>query len=222
VRVLLCDDHQVFAEALALRLGDEPDFQVVGTAVSAAEALELLERTSPDVVALDLLLGRDDGLALAEELGRRWPDLGIVIVTGVEDGARIVDAVQSGVRGWVAKVAPVDVLVSALRGVAAGETHIPADLLTGVLVSLSGRGGLTARESEGLRQLTQRELDVLACLVDGMARTEIGQLLHVSPNTVRTHVQSILHKLQVHSALAAVAIARHAGVPGAELSAARR
>ena len=70
---------------------------------------------------------------------------------------------------------------------------------------------------QGIRELTGRELEVLGCLVEGMSRTEIGLLLHVSPNTVRTHVQSILHKLKVHSALAAVAIARRAGVTGASI-----
>jgi DNA-binding NarL/FixJ family response regulator len=96
--------------------------------------------------------------------------------------------------------------------VSRGETHIPAALLTNVLVSLSGQPQASVTEAEGIRSLTQRELDVLSCLVEGMSRNEIGELLHVSPNTVRTHVQSILHKLKVHSALAAVAIARRAGV----------
>jgi DNA-binding NarL/FixJ family response regulator len=212
IRVVIIDDHQVFVDALAVRLADEPDFVIVGKASNAEQALEALSSTPCDVVTLDLLLGDDDGLALGREILRRWPQTGIVVVTGAEGGEQVLEAVQSGIRGWVSKVANIDSLTAALRGVSRGETHIPAALLTNVLVSLSGQPQASVTEAEGIRSLTQRELDVLSCLVEGMSRNEIGELLHVSPNTVRTHVQSILHKLKVHSALAAVAIARRAGV----------
>jgi DNA-binding NarL/FixJ family response regulator len=212
IRVVIIDDHQVFVDALAVRLADEPDFVIVGKAATSEQALEVLSSTTCDVVTLDLLLGEDDGLALGREILRRWPQTGIVVVTGAEGGEQVLEAVQSGIRGWVSKVANIDSLTAALRGVSRGETHIPAALLTNVLVSLSGQPQASVTEAEGIRSLTQRELDVLSCLVEGMSRNEIGELLHVSPNTVRTHVQSILHKLKVHSALAAVAIARRAGV----------
>jgi DNA-binding NarL/FixJ family response regulator len=174
----------------------------------------VLAATPCDVVTLDLALAGEDGLALGAEILRRWPSTGVVVVTGLDGGGQVLEAVQLGVRGWVSKVGTIDALTTALRGVARGETHIPAALLTQVLVSLSGQPQATVSEAEGIRSLTQRELDVLGCLVEGMSRNEIGELLHVSPNTVRTHVQSILHKLKVHSALAAVAIARRAGVTG--------
>jgi DNA-binding NarL/FixJ family response regulator len=214
IRVVIIDDHQVFVDALAVRLADEPDFEIVGKASNSEQALEVLSSTPCDVVTLDLLLGDDDGLALGRVFLRRWPQTGIVVVTGAEGGEQVLEAVQSGIRGWVSKVANIDSLTAALRGVSRGETHIPAALLTNVLVSLSGQPQASVTEAEGIRSLTQRELDVLSCLVEGMSRNEIGELLHVSPNTVRTHVQSILHKLKVHSALAAVAIARRAGVQG--------
>jgi DNA-binding NarL/FixJ family response regulator len=212
-RVVVIDDHQVFVDALAVRLSDEPDLQVVGQAITAADALALLAETSCDIVILDLVLGEDEGLSLGREILRRWPHLGLVVVTGTPGHDQVLEAVQIGIRGWVSKLDPVESLLFALRGVARGETHIPAALLTGVLVSLSGSSRPSVSEVEGMRQLTQRELDVLGCLADGMSRNEIGELLHVSPNTVRTHIQSILHKLKVHSALAAVAIARRSGTP---------
>ncbi|HEY7723672.1 MAG TPA: response regulator transcription factor [Pedococcus sp.] len=214
IRVVIVDDHQVFVDALAVRLSDDPDFDVVGRATTSEQALAVLAATPCDVVTLDLALAGEDGLALGAEILRRWPSTGVVVVTGLDGGGQVLEAVQLGVRGWVSKVGTIDALTTALRGVARGETHIPAALLTQVLVSLSGQPQATVSEAEGIRSLTQRELDVLGCLVEGMSRNEIGELLHVSPNTVRTHVQSILHKLKVHSALAAVAIARRAGVTG--------
>jgi DNA-binding NarL/FixJ family response regulator len=214
IRVVIVDDHQVFVDALAVRLSDDPDFDVVGRATTSEQALAVLAATPCDVVTHDLALAGEDGLALGAEILRRWPSTGVVVVTGLDGGGQVLEAVQLGVRGWVSKVGTIDALTTALRGVARGETHIPAALLTQVLVSLSGQPQATVSEAEGIRSLTQRELDVLGCLVEGMSRNEIGELLHVSPNTVRTHVQSILHKLKVHSALAAVAIARRAGVTG--------
>jgi DNA-binding NarL/FixJ family response regulator len=217
LRVLIVDDHEGFVDALAMCLGDYPDLEVVGTSTSADRGLAMLEQLDCDVVVLDLVLGGEDGLSMAREALRRRPRLGIVVATGAEAGEQVVEAVQLGVRGWVSKTVTADSLVAAIRGVARGETHLPADLLANVLVSLSRGQRAVLEHVQGISDLTSRELEVLGCLVEGMSRTEIGDLLHVSPNTVRTHVQSILHKLKVHSALAAVAIARRAGITGASL-----
>ena len=214
IRIAVIDDHRVFAEALASRLSDEPDLEVVGTASAAAEALELFSRNEIDVVALDLDLAGEDGLAVGRQLRDQWPDLGIVVVTAAADDSRVAEAVQMGVRGWVAKQSAIESLLTAVRGAARGETHLPADLLTRVLVSLSDRDGSSAPEADAVALLTARELDVLRALMKGMSRHELGAMLHVSPNTVRTHVQSILRKLNVHSALTAVALARRAGLVG--------
>jgi DNA-binding NarL/FixJ family response regulator len=212
IRVAIIDDHRVFAEALATRLSTEPDLEVVGTAGSSVEALELTSRSGIDVVALDLDLGGEDGLEVGRQLRDRLPDIGIVIVTGRVDDSRVAEAVQMGIRGWVGKQAPAESLLNALRGAARGETHLPAAMLTRALVSLSQSPSSSTPEIDALSNLTARELDVLRCLLEGRSRNEIGSMLHISPNTVRTHVQSILHKLNVHSALTAVAFARRAGV----------
>lgn len=214
IPIAVVDDHRVFAEALAIRLSVEPDLTVVGTAASSGEALNLLSHHEVDVVTLDLDLAGEDGLAVGRLLRDRWPDLGIVVLTGSADEDRVGEAVQMGVRGWVAKQGAIDALLVAVRGAARGETHLPTALLTRVLASLSKRGRSSTPEADAIALLTARELDVLRCLIDGLSRNEIGAILHISPNTVRTHIQSILPKLAVHSALMAVAFARRAGVVG--------
>ena len=214
IRIAVIDDHRVFAEALAGRLSVEPDLAVVGTARSSAEALDLFSHHEIDVVTLDLELGGEDGLAVGRLLRDRRPDLGIVVVTGAADDDRACEAIQIGVRGWAAKQGDIETLLMAVRGAARGETHLPAALLTRVLVSLSERGRWSTPEADAIGLLTARELDVLRYLMAGLSRNELGAMLHVSPNTVRTHVQSILRKLNVHSALRAVAFARRAGVVG--------
>jgi len=214
IRIAVIDDHRVFAEALAGRLSVEPDLAVVGTAGSSGEALDLFSHHEIDVVTLDLDLRGEDGLAVGRQLRDRWPDLGIVVVTATADDDRVCEAMQMGVRGWAAKQGAIEAVLMAVRGAARGETHLPPALLTRVLVFLSERGRSSTPEADAIALLTARELDVLRCLMEGLSRNELGALLHVSPNTVRTHVQSILHKLNVHSALTAVAFARRAGVVG--------
>lgn len=214
IRLAVIDDHRVFAEALGSRLSDEPDLEVVGTAATASEALDQFLVNKIDVVVLDLDLAGEDGLAVGRRLRDEWPDLGIVVVTATADDSRVAEAVQMGVRGWVAKQSAIEPLLTAVRGAARGETHLPAALLTRVLLSISEQSRSSTPEAEAISTLTARELDVLRCLIEGLSRNEIGALLHVSPNTVRTHIQSILHKLKVHSALTAVALARRAGVVG--------
>ena len=213
IRIAVIDDDRLFAEVLASRLSVEPDLEVVGTAGSSVEALELFSHDEIDIVTLDLGLSGEDGLAVGRELRDKWPNVGIVVVTAAADDDRVCEAVQLGVRGWVAKQGEIETLLMAVRGAARGETHLPAALLNRVLLSLSEKG--TSRpEAEAIALLTARELEVLHCLIEGLSRKEIGALLHVSPNTVRTHIQNILYKLSVHSALMAVAFARRAGVTG--------
>lgn len=126
--------------------------------------------------------------------------------------ARVAKAVQMGDRNWVAQQSAIESLPTAARGAARGETHQPAAELTQVPASLSERNRSPIPQAEAIALLTARELDVLRCLIEGLTRTQIGLLLHISPNTVRTHIQSILHKLDVHSALTAVAFARRAEI----------
>jgi DNA-binding NarL/FixJ family response regulator len=211
IRVSVIDDHRVFAEALAGRLSDEPDLEVVWTASAPAEAFELFSRNDIDVVVLDLDLAGEDGLAVGRQLRHERPDLAIVVVTAAADDSRAVEAVQMGVRGWVGKQGAIESLLTAVRGAARGEIHLPASILTRVLASLSERNRTDEPEAKVIAILTARELEVLQGLTEGLSRNQIGTLLDVSPNTVRTHIQSILHKLNVHTALAAAAFARRAG-----------
>lgn len=214
IRIAVIDDHRVFAEALANRLSAESDLEVIGTAASSVESLELFSHNKIDVVALDLDLAGEDGLAVGRRLRERWPDLGIVVVTAGANDDRVREAVQMGVRGWVAKQGAIEAVLVAVRGAARGETHLPAALLTRVLVSQAKRRSSSPPDVKAIAVLTPREVDVLRCLMEGLSRNEIGSILHVSPNTVRTHVKSILNKLNVHSALTAVAFARRAGLVG--------
>lgn len=212
VRILIVDDHRAFSEALAARLDLEEDLEVVGTAGSAADAMRLARGLGPDIVTVDVDLGEDDGIALSAQLAGLVPRPRVVMVSCVQDVARTVAAVRTGSVVWVAKDAPSEELVAALRGASRGEGYLPPALLPEVLRELVESRQRVEAGNELLGRLTARELEVMQCLVDGLDRAAIAAKLYLTTNTVRTHVQNALAKLGAHSSLEAVALARQCGL----------
>jgi DNA-binding NarL/FixJ family response regulator len=207
VRTLLVDDHPVFAQALAARLGKEPDLAMVPVAHGVDQALAELARSRPTVMVVDLMLGNESGLAILEYVQARHQDTKVIMLTGAHDVDAVVAAVRRGARAWLPKSADIADMIRVIRGVSRGEAWIPPALLHGVLARL------TAPEpADPLCELTPREREVLQCMVDGLTRPEIAQRLYLSTNTVRTHAQKVLSKLDSHSVLEAVSRARRAGM----------
>ncbi|WP_329497538.1 response regulator transcription factor [Kitasatospora herbaricolor] len=153
-----------------------------------------------------------DGITLIARARRNHPGLRAVVLAETDDPRRAARALHAGACGWVAKDSSLARLTAVVRGALRDETHLPPALLTGVIRELT-----TARrdrtESERLvDSLTPREKQILRCMVGGLGRQAVAERLYLSPHTVRTHMQNVLGKLGVHSTLAAVAVARRAGV----------
>jgi DNA-binding NarL/FixJ family response regulator len=250
IRVLVVDDHRIFAESLAAALAAEPDVDV-SAAGSGPAAQRCLDRAAADSRRYDVLLvdadlgaaprppvalaavprlpaapgarplePRDpvmDGLALVERVRAEHPGTRTVVLAERDDPVRAARALQAGASGWVAKDCSLSRLLAVVRGVLRDETHLPPALLTGVLRELT-QARRNRTESERLvESLTPREQEVLRCMVAGLGRKAVAERLFLSPHTVRTHMQNVLGKLGVHSTLAAVALARRAGVGPVEL-----
>jgi DNA-binding NarL/FixJ family response regulator len=211
LRVVVVDDHVMFAEALGQRLAVESDIQVLAVENDARSAMASVATLRPDLVTLDVRLGDDDGIALCARMLDRIPGLPVVAVTGVADPGRAVDGVRAGIRSWVLKDMAMPGLLAVIRGAAQGESYFPPVLLGRMLPLLASnvRGAVTDHR---LARLTERELQILQCMVDGHDRRAIADALFLSVNTVRTHTQNVLSKLQVHSSLEAVAVALSAGL----------
>ncbi|MGP3952743.1 LuxR C-terminal-related transcriptional regulator [Streptomyces sp. 7N604] len=267
IRVLVVDDHRIFAESLAAALAAEPDVDVAA-AGSAPAALRSMERAAADGRRFDVLLvdadlgGHDTGTAgvpgPAGTAGNHGPAAvrgvagvpgplpgvpgqpspngtadGISLVTTVrsahqgartvvlaerDDPRRAAAALQAGASGWVAKDCSLSRLLVVIRGVLRDETHLPPALLTGVLRELTAARKHRTESERLVESLTPREREVLCCMVAGLGRKAVAERLYLSPHTVRTHMQNVLGKLGVHSTLAAVALARRAGVGPVDLS----
>jgi DNA-binding NarL/FixJ family response regulator len=205
------DDYVSFAEALAARLDIEP-----GLTASAVTTIEqtrsALNERRFDAVLLDVELDGGDGIEFADEALSDYPDMRIVVVTAGRDESRIIEAVQIGVSGWVLKDEPIEHLLDVVWGALRGETWIPPRLLTYVLTELKSAQSERAEQVARLATLSPREKQILSYLAAGMSADAIAGQLFLSRNTIRTHVHNMLKKLHVHSALAAVALARRAGL----------
>ncbi|MDT3726589.1 response regulator transcription factor [Streptomyces sp. DSM 41972] len=241
MRVLVVDDHRIFAESLAAALAAEPDVDV-SAAGSGPAALRCLERAAAEGRRFDVMLvdadlgvpvsdgrpavpvqavdedGAVDGISLVSGVRAAQPQTRVVVIAEKDDPSRAALALQAGASGWVAKDCSLSRLLTVIRGVLRDETHLPPALLTGVLRELTAARRHRTESERLVESLTPREREVLRCMVAGLGRKAVAERLYLSPHTVRTHMQNVLGKLGVHSTLAAVALARRAGVGPVDLS----
>jgi two-component system NarL family response regulator len=211
-RVLIVDDHALFAEALAARLNREPDLVILPVAGDIRRAFALIRTERPTVVVLDLRLGTENGLDVLDHIRDGYPDVRVVILTASSGVDAIVQAVRRGAVGWLSKTEGAELVARVVRSAAHRGGWLPPDLLGEVLRRLAPDNPEPAAGSQLLAELTPREREVLQCMVDGLNRAEIAGRLGLSANTVRTHTQNLLAKLDMHSALEAITRAMRSGM----------
>ncbi len=212
IRVLIVDDHALLAEALAARLGREPDLVILPIAPDARRALALTATERPHVLVLDLTLGAENGLEVLDRVRKAHPDVRVVVLTAMSDLDAMVQAVRRGAVGWLEKTESADLVARVIRSAARRGGWIPPDVLGEVLRRLLSGDAEPTAGARLLAGLTPREREVLQCMVDGLGRAEIAERLGLSANTVRTHTQNLLSKLDMHSALEAITLAMRAGM----------
>lgn len=209
VRLLIFVHEVTFADALAARLEAEPDMEVVAALYLRDPSPRLSAGGHADVVLLDGDLPGDSAFRLAEDLGQRGDAPRIVFLSHTADPRRIARAVSAGAVGWVGKGESIERLIEVIRGAVRGETWLPPAQTGAVLRLLMGERS-PGQDNCGrpIAALTPREREVLDCLAEGVSRRDLAERLTMSPNTVRTHLQNLMGKLGVHSALEAVTLMR--------------
>ncbi len=212
IGVLVVDGHRAFTDAFTALLSTSEDLRVVGSALDAASAIAAVRRLRPDVVTVDLDLAGVSGADVVAAIHAAAPDLAITIVSSVANAPNAITAVCNGAMSWVAKEDTATTLFRVLRCAAAGGSSFPPALLGQILRTLVAQGDPQRMGSGAFASLSQRESEVLFCLIEGLDRRETAERLHLSVNTIRTHAQSIFAKLGAHSTLEAVALAVSAGV----------
>lgn len=196
VRAVVADDHPAVLRSVCdVLLG--AGVEVVGRAANGEEAAARIEAAHPTIAVVDVRMPRLTGVEIAARVSRSSPDTKVILYTAFGDRALLTEALDAGVRGFVLKEAPLDDLVRAVDMVAGGAVYVDP-VLAGVLASV---------ESEKMPQLTKREREVLRALSDGLTNEQIGKQLFLSPETVRTHVQKAMRKLEADTRTQAVALA---------------
>ena len=204
VTILVVEDQDIVAEALSRALDGESGMDVVGVALSVEAAVRAAAELRPRVIVMDYALPDGNGADAARRIKADFPEIEIVMMTGLTGGGVLAEALEAGCSGFVPKQSHYSMLVSAIRGVLNGQVQVPPDLMTELIAHLRQRP--SAQGSE----LTVRELELLRLIAAGHSTSEIASELYLSVHTVRNHVARILTKLQAHTRLEAVAVAvRH-------------
>jgi DNA-binding NarL/FixJ family response regulator len=208
ISVLIIDQERTLADALAARLDVEEDVAVVAAVHPTTPGECLIAGRHADVIVLDADLADRAASRLCDELTGRDEPPSVIMLSRSSEPERIVDAVRSGAVGWVRKDQSLEYLLQVVRGVAQGETWLPPAETRGVLRLLLNAQEEQRENDRLLAALTPRERQVLECLAEGAGRRDVAEQLHLSANTVRTHLQNLMAKLGVHSTLEAVALTR--------------
>jgi NarL family two-component system response regulator LiaR len=200
IRIILVDDHHMVRKGLAVLLEEFDDLQVVGEAGDGEYALTLCQRQCPDVVLMDMMIPRLDGIATTVKIRASCPDTQVIMLTSFSDEERVQAALKAGAIGYLMKDVSGDELANAIRRAYAGESTLSPQAAQ-VLIRATTRPPALGHD------LTDREREILALMIEGLNNREIGERLVISSSTVKNHVSSILSKMNTTSRTQAVALA---------------
>jgi len=209
IRVALVDDHEIVRLGLMTLINDQPNMEVVGEAGTAREALQVVERTRPHVVLMDIRIPGEGGIEATRQITSRFPDSKVVMVTSFADDELVLRAIQAGAVGYVLKQVGNEELLRAIKAAAHGEALLDPSTTARLLSRV--REVERKNNEDAFRQLSDRELDVLAEVARGKTNAEIGRVLNLSEKTVRNYVSTILEKVDLSNRieLALYAVEHH-------------
>ena len=197
IKVLIADDHKLFRQGLIGLMKTREDLvEVIGEAETGEEAVHLAGQLHPDVILMDIYMPQMDGLQAAKEIHAGFPEIAIVMLTSSEKDGHLYEAVQVGAAGYLLKSLDANELFDLLTGVVKGEPAMTRAMAGKLLKAVANR---LADEDKGEQALTERELFVLRLVASGAGNMEIAQKLSISINTVKSHLKSILDKLQLEN-----------------------
>jgi DNA-binding NarL/FixJ family response regulator len=203
IRVAVVDDQELFRRGLTMLLGVEEDIEVVGEAGDGVAATELAATAVPDVVLMDVRMPKRSGIEACASIKDVAPSAKIIMLTVSDEEADLYDAVKNGASGYLLKDSSIDEVAQAIRVVAEGQSLISPSMAVKLLDEFK-QMTRSERQQVPTPRLTDRELEVLKLVAQGLNNREIAKRLFISENTVKNHVRNILEKLQLHSRMEAV------------------
>jgi len=208
IRLLIADDHTIVRKGLKVLLATEPDMQVVGEADNGVEAVEKASALKPDVILMDLVMPKMDGIEATRTITASLPGARVLVLTSFAADDKVFPAVKAGALGYLLKDSSPEELLEAIRKVHRGEPSLEPSIARKVLQELSNPG----QGKPTTDPLTEREMEVLRLIAQGMSNKEIAAAIFVAEWTVRSHVSNILAKLQLASRTQAALYALRSGL----------
>ena len=208
-RILIADDHAIVRAGLRALLAEDAAFDLVGEAAGGVEAIDLVEKTNPGVLILDLSMPDLDGISVTRKIKPQFPDLKILILTLHEDEALLKEAIKAGAAGYILKRAAEAELISAIRTILRGDLYVDPSMVRSLLEESQNP---KVNQKYPTESLTQRETEILRLIVEGYTNRQIGQELNISIRTVEGHRANISDKLGLHSRVELVRYARQNGL----------
>ncbi|MCG3139464.1 MAG: Transcriptional regulatory protein DegU [Anaerolineae bacterium] len=211
VRVVLADDHPLFRDGIASLLRAR-GFEIVGEANNGREALELIRRTHPDLVLMDIHMPELDGLATTRILTSEMPEVRVVILTVSDDDNDVFEAIKSGAQGYLLKNSDTRAFFDLIEGAARGETPLSGRLASRILREFAKHMNRETVEMSNEDALSEREKEVLTLAAEGLTNREIAARVNLSENTIKYHFKNILEKLHLRNRAQAVVFAVQSGL----------
>jgi ribosomal subunit interface protein len=208
LRVLVCDDHALFRRGLKMVLDEEPDLELVGEASDGAEVVVRAQELMPDVILMDVRMPKRSGIEAAGEIKDSLPHVKILMLTISDDEADLYEAIKAGASGYLLKEIPIEEVADAIRSVWAGQSRISPSMASKLLTEFAAMSRSSDEKPQmPAPKLTDREMEVLRLVAQGLNNRDIAGKLFISENTVKNHIRNILEKLHLHSRMEAVVYA---------------
>jgi NarL family two-component system response regulator LiaR len=206
IRVLIVDDHSMVRRGLATILKIKPELQLVGEASNGREAVEVCCRVQPDVVLMDLMMPEMSGAAATDAIRKQWPQVQVIALTSFQEKELVREALKAGAIGYLLKNVSADDLAAAIREAHAGRSTLAPEAIQ-ALIQVEPAPRIPEKELAAAFELTPREQEVLALMVEGLSNPDIAERLVVSRSTAKAHVSNILSKMGVSNRAEAIALA---------------
>ncbi|MCJ7623801.1 MAG: response regulator transcription factor [Anaerolineaceae bacterium] len=212
LRILLVDDHVLFRRGVAALLASRQNLQLVGEAADGLEAIAAARELIPDLILMDINMPNCDGLEATRRITREMPHVKIVMLTVSTDDQNLFEAIRSGAHGYLLKDLEPYQLFDLLDSISRGETPLSGAMATKIFNEFTQPIQISTREQETVAELTNREIEILQLLVEGMTNKEIASALVISENTVKIHLRNILEKLHLKNRIQAAVYAVRQGM----------
>jgi len=206
ITVLLADDHTILREATAELVKSQPDMEVVGQAGTGEETIALAESLEPDVVVMDVAMPRQNGLEATRQIVEQCPKTRVLVLSAHQDADHVIPLLEAGAISYLPKTVGLNELLDAIRSTSRGQSVLPPSVASVVVKRLAG-----VVEGSGKTGLTDRELEVLSLVAEGLTNDQIAQDLYLSTRTIEAHLTHIYYKLNVSSRTEAALLAVRKG-----------